>query len=207
MKTLTTEEKKLIGNDTFVWICSLKKEAEIRESLTDSYSLQTPDNIDYVPFKLDWSYGIVVQDDPVNLIDPLGLFVIGGGGSGSLGAFGVADVAGGAVIDTSGNVAGFAYGGVSSVPQFAASAGGTVIVAPFAKTVTDIQGATFDLQIRFAFQATVSVPVDFNFRNTVFSFDFTPGINLGIGFGGGVTKVFGVHSLAGRKDNAGCGTP
>lgn len=51
----------------------MTKEAKIRESLTKSYSLQTPEKIDDVPFESNWSYGIVVQDDPVNFRDPSGL--------------------------------------------------------------------------------------------------------------------------------------
>lgn len=73
MKTLADKEKNPIGTETFVWICSMTKEAKFKESLTDSYSLQTPDKIEYLPFESNWSYGIVVNNNPLNALDPLGL--------------------------------------------------------------------------------------------------------------------------------------
>ncbi len=132
-------------------------------------------------------YGYV-GNSPINFTDPIGLLVLGLGGSGSGGAWGVLDGAGGVVFDGV-NVDSYAYAGGSSGPQFAATSGGTGIVAPFANSIYDIQGPSFDFHIRIAAQLTISVPIDFNLGNTTFAFD-TPGfIAIGLGWGIGYTKI------------------
>ena len=112
------------------------------------------------------------------------------------------DGAGGVVSDGV-NVDSYAYAGGSSGPQFAATAGGTGIVAPFANSIYDSQGASYDFHIRIAAQLTISVPMDFNLRNTTFAFD-TPGIiAFGLGWGIGYTKIGPPGGAGGRPGGPG----
>lgn len=98
------------------------------------------------------------------------------------------DGAVGFIADLQGNVDSFNYGGGSLGWQFAGTTGNTFVVAPFAKSIYDIQGNTIDINIRFGAQATMSIPIDFNLRNTTFAFD-TPGLAVGVGVGFGGTKI------------------
>ncbi|MGD9853156.1 MAG: RHS repeat-associated core domain-containing protein [Nitrospirales bacterium] len=129
-----------------------------------------------------------VFNSPTNFRDPSGLLVVGGGGSGSLaGAWGV-DGAGGFLFDTSGNVGLFGYGGPSFGYQIAASYGTTVLIAPFANTIGDIQGTTFDVNFRWGNNLTFSFPTNGQLQNTVIAFDSLGG-NFGVSVGAGHTRV------------------
>lgn len=140
---------------------------------------------------------IYVLNDPVNLVDPMGLLVLGFGGGASAGLGVAAD--GTAAVITSGNdVGAMVTMGGSFGPQIAASAGASVIIAPLANSVNDLSGATIDLQLRLGIQATISLPVNGNLSGLVFTFDITPGWNLGIGLGASVTGVYNPFSTEGE---------
>ena len=148
-----------------------------------------------------------VLNNPVNFTDPFGLFVFGVAESGTLAAGPGGDVAAGIVADFNGNVAGIVSGGISAGPQFAATASPSVIIAPFAENVSDLQGTTLDIQIRFVAQLTISIPVqvgpkdangitpvNFTPKNTVFSLD-APGVTIGVGVGKSGTAILGKKNI------------
>jgi RHS repeat-associated protein len=130
-----------------------------------------------------------VLGNPLGLQDYTGLIVWGVGGAGSFGALGVGDGYVGAAWDN--NSEGAATVTVASISgglQAAAGLGGSVVIAPFADSVHDLQGVTFDLQLRLLVNLTISIPADINLKNIVFALD-SPGLNLGVGIGTSYTDV------------------
>ncbi len=102
---------------------------------------------------------INVQNNPVNLVDPWGLLVLGGGLSGSAAALVGVDGSV-AVVHAIGNDTGVLVNvGGSAGAQAALGVGFTGIVAPFADSVNDLKGTTFDYQLRLGFQLTISIPL------------------------------------------------
>jgi len=143
---------------------------------------------------------VYVLNDPVNLVDPEGLLVLGFGG-GASGGFGVAGDGTVAVISSGHDVGVMSTMGGSFGPQIAASAGPSVVVAPFANSVNNLSGGTIDLQLRLGFQATISFPTNGDLSGLVFTFDITPGWNIGAGLGASVT---GIKDLFSNKEETPC---
>lgn len=130
-------------------------------------------------------------NSPTNLTDPSGLLVIGAGGSFAGGGLGVVDGAAGVVVDFKGNVGGFVSGSGSVGFQFAAASGGTVLVAPFADTIYDLNGNTFDIHLRVGADVTLSIPIGPDSSITDFSISVGDlGLSIGAGAGTGGTYVF-----------------
>lgn len=142
-------------------------------------------------------------NSPLNYRDPLGLLVAGGGGGATLATPVVgADGTGGVVGDLNGNIAGIASVGLSVGPQLGLGVSPSVIIAPLASTVCDLQGQTFDIHLRLLYQLTVSIPHSINakgqtsftladLKNISLTGDLLPGPNIGVGLGESVTTVSG----------------
>ena len=146
---------------------------------------------------------LYVLNSPLNYIDPLGLFVAGGGVGATLATpVGSADGTGGAVGDLNGNIAGIATVGLSVGPQLGLGVSPSIIIAPLASSVCDLQGQTFDIHLRLLYQLTVSIPHSINakgqtsftladLKNIALTGDLLPGPNVGVGLGQSLTTVSG----------------
>lgn len=151
---------------------------------------------------------LYVLNSPLNYRDPSGLLVVGGGGGATLATPVVsADGTGGAIGDLNGNIAGIATVGLSVGPQLGLGVSPSVIIAPLASSVCDLQGQTFDFHLRLLYQLTISIPHSTNSKGqTIFTLtdlknisltgDLLPGPNIGVGVGESVTTVSG---CSGRK--------
>src|SRR5207245_1808712 len=127
-----------------------------------------------------------VLSNPLRFKDTLGLLVLGTRAGGTLATPVIAgDVTIAGVVDSNGDYANIAYGGVSTGPQIAAVAGPSIVFAPFAN-IDDLSGQSFDIQLMLLVQLTISIPietsvkdgktvVDPQFGKTVFTLYFVPG--------------------------------
>ena len=66
-------EQSEIRESSHIYIRFFKKEAEIVEALYREQRLESREDIGFAPIGLDEPYRIVVGNNPVNKIDPLGL--------------------------------------------------------------------------------------------------------------------------------------
>ncbi len=127
-------------------------------------------------------------NNPVNLVDPLGLFVFGvfGGGSGGIG--GVIDGSAAVVVDHTGDVAFAVDVAGSAGPMATADLSAGVVIAPFAKT-SDLAGESKRVNLGFGLFG-VSIAIPNNPWNTAVSIDILPGFDFGITYGAGNTWLF-----------------
>ncbi len=138
--------------------------------------------------------GIVCLFDPVNMIDPLGLRLLGGGFGVSFGVGFVIDITIGGFADSDGNIGGFIDVDLSIGPQIAFDAGPTVYTN--AGTVDDFAGTSLEVQGRFIFTEigyATSNPNSTNEKDgsvTTAADTIGPGIDIGIGIGPSITKAW-----------------
>lgn len=133
-------------------------------------------------------YGFV-QNDPVNRIDPNGLFVIGVHGGGSAGIGGVVEGSGAVIVDHTGDIAVAVDFSGTVGPMATADISAGFVIAPFANT-SDLAGESKRVNIGFGlFGLTFSIPE--NPWNSSVSIDILPGLDYGISFGAGRTWLFG----------------
>ena len=144
-------------------------------------------------------YGYVLND-PVNLVDPLGLFAFGIGISGEAAAFVGVEGSAMIVFDDDGNLGIALTGGFSVGPQLAAGAGGQVGVYPGANTIYDLNGTSGIAKIRVGSNVEVIANQDGN----PIGFGADTGVGIGTGLGVTGTKVFGFNLFDIFK-NSNCG--
>jgi hypothetical protein len=136
---------------------------------------------------------INVQNNPVNLIDPEGLFVIGVHGGGSGGIVGVVEGSVSAVVDHTGDVAVAADFSGTMGPMVTADASAGIVIAPFANT-SDLAGESKRVNVGLGlFGLTFSIPE--NPWNSSVSIDVLPGIDFGLSWGAGWTWLFGENEV------------
>jgi hypothetical protein len=120
------------------------------------------------------------------------LLAIGITGGGSIGLFGAVEGSAGAAIDH-GNVVGLANGNISAGIQASASAGASIIVAPFISDASNLTGGSFDLHLRLGFPVTISVPINLDIRGLAVTVGIKPGIEIGVGAGMGITGTVDIY--------------
>lgn len=135
-----------------------------------------------------------VYQNPIMNFDSNGLWVVGYGGSAGIGFMGAVDISGGGVVDGHGSLAAIGTVTGSAGLQTTAGAGATVYFS-FADKVGDLNGPSFDINIRLGISISFSIPIDYetgkiNLKNTLLSVDYMPSpLNLGFGFGPGGTII------------------
>ena len=133
-------------------------------------------------------YGYVLND-PINLVDPNGLFVIGVHGGGSGGAGGVVEGSVSVVVDHTGDVAAAVDISGTFGPMLTADASAGIVIAPFANT-SDLAGEYSRVNIGLGlFGLTIAIPEN-PWKSSV-AIDVLPGLDFGIIFGAGITWLFG----------------
>ncbi len=132
-----------------------------------------------------------VLDNPVNMIDPTGLFVLGWHAGGSGGVGGVFEGSTAILVNQSGDIAEAVDFSGTVGPQVTADLSTGLFIAPFAD-YSDLEGESRRVNIGLGVVGvTISIPE--NYWNISFSIDIWPGLDFGISYGAGMTWIVGVN--------------
>jgi RHS repeat-associated protein len=134
---------------------------------------------------------VYAQNNPVNLIDPYGLFIWGAHGNASGGVIAAIDGTAALLVKGLFNDIGLEADISGSFgPQITADLGAGFVIAPFADCISDLGGESMKINLRAFIGIDISIP-DANPWDFAVSVDLIPGFDFGLGFGAGWAWLFG----------------